>query len=86
MKYRMALWASAGFLAAGFWALYFVWANKDAPIDPVVYVLMRLTCPIAIAGAHYPISLYWVLVANAATYVLVGLIAEGLQRQFHHSK
>jgi hypothetical protein len=22
MKYRIALWASAGFLAAGFWALF----------------------------------------------------------------
>jgi hypothetical protein len=86
MKCRIAVWASAGFLAAGWWALYFFWANKDTPTDPIVYALIRLTCPIAIAGVHFPISLYWVLVANAATYALVGLIAETLRRQFHPAK
>lgn len=82
MKYRMAMWAGAGFLAAGFWAFYFARASKDAPVEPVVYVLMRLTCPIATAGAHFPISLYWALVANAATYAFVGVIAEILRRRF----
>ena len=86
MKYRIAMWASAGFLVAGGWGLYFAVASKDNPIEPIVYFLARLTCPIAIAGSHFPISLYWTLVANAAAYALFGLVAEALRRQLNHAK
>jgi hypothetical protein len=48
--------------------------------------LVSLTCPVAIAGRHYPISLYEVLAANTVTYALVGLIAETLRQQLHHAK
>jgi hypothetical protein len=85
MKYRIALWASAGFLVAGCWALYFARASKDNPIEPIVYTLIRLTCPVAIAGSYFPVSLYWVLVANAATYALVGLMLETLRQRLHHT-
>jgi hypothetical protein len=81
MKYRIARWASVGFLVAGFWALYFF---PTAPVqaEPIVWTLARLTCPIAFASFyfHFPIGVYWVLVANAATYALVGLIVETLRR------
>jgi hypothetical protein len=86
MKYRMALWASAGFLVAGFWAIYFAIVSKDVPIDPIASTLSRVTCPIAIAGSHFPISMYWVMIANAATYALFGLVVETLRRQLNHSK
>lgn len=86
MKYRIGMWAGAGFLVAGCWALYFLMASKDIPIRLNVYPLARLTCPVAIAGSHFPLSVYWVLVANAATYALVGLIVETLQRRLNHSK
>ena len=85
MKYRIALWASAGFLVAGCWALYFARASKDNPIEPIVYTLIRLTCPVAIAGSYFPVSLCWVLVANAATYALVGLMLETLRQRLHHT-
>ena len=42
---------------------------------PEIMILVRLTCPIALFS-HYPISLSWVLLANAATYALVGIIVE----------
>ena len=29
MKYRIAIWAAAGFLVASGWAVYFLVANKD---------------------------------------------------------
>jgi hypothetical protein len=45
-----------------------------------------LTCPVAIAGRHYAISLYEVLAANTVTYALVGLIVETLRQQLHHAK
>ena len=46
--------------------------------------LVRLTCPIALFSS-YPISLYWVLLANAATFALIGLAVEALGRQLQHA-
>lgn len=86
MKYRIAMWATAGLLVAGCWGLYFARASKDNPIEPIVYTLVRITCPIAIAGWYFPLSLYWTLVANAATYALVGVIVEMLRRKLSQSK
>jgi len=86
MKYRIAIWAAAGFLGASGWAVYYLVRNKDLPIEPMVSTLVRLTCPIAIVGAHYPVSLYSALAANVATYALVGLVVETLRRQLSNSK
>jgi hypothetical protein len=85
MKYRIAIWAAAGFLVASGWAVYFLVASKDHPMEPIVSTLLRLTCPVAIVGLHYPVSLYSSLVANVATYALVGLAVETLRRQLPHS-
>ena len=85
MKYRVAIWAAGGFLVASGWAFYFFARNKDLPIEPLVSTLVRLTCPIAIVGSHYPVSLYSALAANVATYAVVGLVVETLRRQFSHS-
>jgi len=85
MKYRIGIWAAAGFLVASGWAVYFFLANKDLPKEPMVSALVRLTCPIAIVGAHYPVSIYSALAANVATYALVGLVVEILRRQLNHS-
>lgn len=87
MKYRIAVWASAGFLVAGGWAFY---AFATFPLTNQrmleVWTLISVTCPIAIAGMHYPIGLYWSLVANAVTYALVGLIVETLRHSPSHAK
>jgi len=45
MKTRIAMWACSGFLAAGFWGLYFANADKSKPIGPLVDALARLTVP-----------------------------------------
>jgi hypothetical protein len=84
MKYRILMWAGAGFLIAGFWAMYALAGTQPAlaSADPMM-TLVRLTCPIAFFSA-YPISVYWVLLANAATYALVGLVVETLRRQLKH--
>ena len=87
MKYRVAMWAIVGFLVAGFWALFAVLtfpSTNERMRD--VSTLVSLTCPIAIAGWHYPISLYVTLAANALTYALVGLIVETMRHQLHHAK
>ena len=87
MKYRIALWASAGLLVAACWALY-AFLTAPSPNDGIrhVWTLVCLTCPVAIAGGHIPISLYWALAANAATYALIGLAAEALRPRLHSTK
>jgi tellurite resistance protein TehA-like permease len=85
MKHRIAIWAAAGFLVASGWAVYFLVRSKDHLIEPIVSTLIRLTCPIAIVGSHYPVSLYSTLVANVATYALIGLLVEILRRKLNRS-
>ena len=81
MKYRIAAWSGMGFLVAGCWAIYAILSKPPAltSADPIL-PLVRLTCPITLVS-FYPLSLYWVLVANAATYALLGLIVETLRRR-----
>jgi len=83
VKYRIGLRAIAGFLVAGFWAVYAL-ATAMAPADRIV-ILVQLTCPMTLLGS-YPLSLYWVLLANAATYGLVGLIMEILPQRLNQAK
>jgi len=87
MKPRIATWAAVGFLVAGFWAI-FAAATFPSTNERLgdVWILVSFTCPIAVAGRHYAISLYEALAANAITYALVGLIAETLRQKLHCSK
>ena len=84
MKNRIVLWASAGFLVAAGWALYALAAAPMTFADPVM-VLVQLTCPIAILRS-FPIRLEWVMLANAATYALIGLTFEFLRQRLHLAK
>ena len=85
MKYRIVIWAIAGFLVAGFWALFAV-ATFPSTNERMrdVWTLVCITMPIAILHSH-PISLYETLAANAVTYAMVGLIVETVRRQLHHA-
>jgi hypothetical protein len=56
------------------------------PIGPMVSFLARVTCPIGILGSYFAIGLYWVLLANLATYALVGLTVETLRRKLNYSR
>ena len=89
MKYRIAIWAGVGLLVAGCWALYSFSAfpSPITPAEPVVWNLALLTQPIMLASFrfHFGIGVYWVLLANAATYALVGLIVETLRQRLHHA-
>jgi hypothetical protein len=85
MTYRIAVWATAGFLVATAWAIYFLLASKGQLTQPIVSTLIQLSCPIAIVGSHYPVSLSSTLLANVATYALIGLVVETLRRQLKHS-
>jgi hypothetical protein len=76
MKLRIAIWAGAGALVVVFWSLY-ISAMLPAA-HGTMWTLACLTCPVALAR-HHALNFYSVLVANAATYALVGLTAEALR-------
>ena len=86
MKHRIAIWATAGFLIAVFWALFAI-ATFPSASERMrdVWTLICVTCPIAIAGMHHQISLYEALAANTATYALVGMIVELLRKRRGHA-
>jgi len=79
MKHRIAVWAGAGLLVAGCWAIYAIVSNPLAltSADPIL-LLVHLTCPITLVS-FYPLHLYWVLLANTATYALLGFMVETLR-------
>ncbi len=89
MKYRIAIWASAGFIIASCWALYAFVTTPPAitSADPIL-ALVQLTCPVVFASVHFhfALGLYWSLLANAASYGVIGLIVEILRRQPHYAE
>jgi hypothetical protein len=89
MKNRIAMWAGAGLLVAGFWALYFL-TTTPIPMtsDNPISTLVRITCPVVSASLyfHFPIGIYWSLLANAGTYASIGLIAKTLRQRLNPAK
>ena len=81
MKYRIAVWALAGFVIAAFWAIY-LFPSLNMTISREILMAARLTCPISLVGEHYHrgVSLVWVLISNAAIYGLIGLSLEQVRR------
>ena len=57
------------------------------PAEPIVWNLALLTQPIALASVRFRfgISVYWVILANALTYGLVGLIVETMRQKLRHA-
>jgi hypothetical protein len=84
IKYRIVMWAGAGFLAAGFWALY-LFPTAPIPIASAeaMWTLARFTCPVVFASFyfHFALGVCSAMLANAATYALAGLAVETLRRQ-----
>ena len=82
MKCRIAIWATLGAVVVVGWSLY-IYAISPIQLTTkaVAWTLASLTCPIALAH-RYPLSFYFVVLANAATYALVGLIVETLRRRY----
>ncbi len=89
MKYRIVMWASAGLLVAGCWALYAFATTPPAmtSADPIL-TLAELSCPVVFASLHFHfgVSLYWSLLANASTYALIGLIVKTLRQRLNQAK
>ncbi|HXC96127.1 MAG TPA: hypothetical protein VNU92_10515 [Edaphobacter sp.] len=86
MRNRIALWAVAGFVVAAFW-IFFTYAISPVTTGPMhgLRLLAGITCPISLASFR-PIGLSWVLIANTATYALVGLIVETVRKFRAHPR
>lgn len=79
MKRRIAMWAGAGFLIAVFWAIYFFpTATNIIANHPAIWALACLTCPVVFASLHLGVGVpvFWAVLANSATYALLGLALE----------
>ena len=89
MKYRIAMWASVGFLIAVSWAVYAFATTAPAMTsgDPIM-AFVELSCPIAFVSLHFHfgVSLYWSVVANAVTYALFGLAVEAMRHRLQHAR
>jgi hypothetical protein len=89
MQYRVGMWASAGFLVAGCWAIYAFATTPPAmtSADPIL-ALVEFTCPVVFASLHlhFGVSLYWSLLANASTYALIGLIVKTLWQRLNQAR
>lgn len=86
MKYRIAIWAMAGMLVAGFWALFAFATFPSIQRMQGLWPYISLTCPIAIVGMHHAVTVYESIAANAVTYAAVGLVFETLWRQLRHAQ
>ena len=83
MKSRITIWATFGALVVVAWRTY-ISATLSNPLgrDSVGRALIYLTCPISVAGQHHPQGFYFVLIANAVTYALLGVVVETTRRYY----
>jgi hypothetical protein len=83
MKLRIGIWAAVGALVVALWTLY-ISVSKPTSLGNI-WILADLTCPISLVRNH-ALSFYFVLLVNAATYALIGMIVEIMRRFFKHSR
>jgi hypothetical protein len=84
MRLRIAIWAGLGALVVAFWSLYFSSSHRHSAFAGhmgIVWTVLDVTCPVALFRQH-PLSVYFVLLINAATYALAGAVVETLRRRF----
>ena len=82
MKLRIAIWSGLGALVVVVWRVYIsMTLSNPLGTGGVGRALVYLTCPIAIANQR-PQGFYFVLVVNAATYALAGVVVETMRRYY----
>ena len=82
MKLRIALWSGVGALVVVLWSIY-ISATLSNPLGSggIGRALVYLTCPIAV-GSRHPQGFYFVLIMNAVTYALVGIVVETMRWEY----
>ena len=81
MKRRILLWAIIGFFVGCVWVAYALVTAPDYEQHSATYraiqVLAYTTCPVIAAGPRF----YWVPLANAVTYALLGLFLKLINKK-----
>jgi len=83
MKLRIAIWSVLGALVVVVWRVY-ISATRSNPLGVGGFgrAFVHLTCPISIASPPHPQTFYFVLVVNAVTYALIGVVVETTRRYY----
>ena len=83
MKLRLAIWSILGALVVIVWRVYIsVTLSNPLGTGGVGRTLIYLTCPISIASHQHPQGFYFVLIMNAVTYALVGIVVETMRWEY----
>ena len=82
MKLRIAIWAAVGTLVVALWFLYFFTTHTGARPSGATWALIVLTCPVVGFARQHPLSIYFVLVTNAATYALIAAVVETIRQHW----
>ena len=88
MTRRLSIWAGLGVLVAVLWAVYAASIFPRSILSvPGMSMIAQITCPIYSASLHFhfAVKFYWAVLANAATYAILGMFAETLRRQLRHA-
>lgn len=83
MKLRIAIWAATGALVVALWSACFMVSHPN--LHGTMLTILCLTCPIALVR-HYPMSVYVVLLTNAATYAMAGAVIETVLRYSRNTR
>ncbi|MFP5208909.1 MAG: hypothetical protein ACLGRW_06440 [Acidobacteriota bacterium] len=86
MARRIAKWSIVGQLIVVWWLVYAfeLVPVPRIPCDPAaVWNIVRATCPVAFLDSffHLDMPIYSVMVVNALTYAMFGLIFESMRRR-----
>jgi hypothetical protein len=80
VKKRIAMWAGAGILGAGLWVALIYATTLEQFLFimavPLLRMVLYLVCPVMYLAQHLPLKLWGVVLSNAATSTLVGLMVE----------
>jgi hypothetical protein len=81
VKRRIVLWAILGLFVGCIWVAYAFATVPDyeqhSAANTAIQVLAYATCPIIAAGPLF----YWIPLANAPTYALLGLALELIRKK-----
>jgi hypothetical protein len=71
MKRTIALWASAGFIVACAWVVFFAVTAPHPYSEHTFWMVVDITAPASLLRA-YPVKFYWFILLNAFAYAVVG--------------
>ena len=80
MSRNIGIWALVGFVVACFWVA--IGITIGARYNLGQSTLALITAPASYVGRLVPLTFYWFVLLNAATYAVVGLGTEFVRRQF----